>query len=62
MKIKDVVFVRCEEYNPLHPKSDVNGFRKFWRADYEGKTIATLCDTKAECMAEVRNYIRRKKG
>lgn len=31
--------------------------RQFWRADYQGETIATLCRTKAECLKEVREWI-----
>lgn len=59
MKMKDVDFVKCEEYNPYHKKANRLGMRTFWRADYYGKTIVTLCDTKAECVQEVREYIRR---
>lgn len=57
MKMKDVEFVKCEEYNPMHRKANSLGVRSFWRADYHGETIATLCDTKAECMREVRRII-----
>lgn len=31
--------------------------RPFWRADYLGETIATLCRTKAECLKEAREWI-----
>lgn len=30
----------------------------FWRADYQGETIATMCKTKAECKKEVREYFK----
>ena len=33
--------------------------RRFWRADYQGITIATGCQTKAECISEVRHYFSR---
>lgn len=59
MKLKDVDFVKCEEYNPYSSRSNKFGMRTFWRADYHGETIATLCDTKAECISEVRAYIKR---
>ena len=58
MKISDVNFVKCEEYDPFNPRSDKLGMCIFWRADYCGETIATACRTKAECVAEVRQYIR----
>lgn len=32
--------------------------RYFWRADFRGNTIATMCRTKAECITEVRRYLR----
>lgn len=32
--------------------------RYFWRADLGYETIATMCRTKAECIAEARNYLR----
>lgn len=57
-KMRDVEFKKCEEYNPMHPKANSMGMRKFWRADYNGQTIATLCDTKTECVAEVRRYLK----
>lgn len=59
IKIKDVEFLKCEEYNPYHPKANSYGMRTFWRADYCGQTIVTLCDTKAECILEARAWIRR---
>ena len=58
MKFCDVNFERCEEYNPFSPRANKLGMCSFWRADYYGDTIATACRTKAECVAEVRRYIR----
>ena len=58
MKMSDVTFIKCQEYNPYHPKANSLGMRSFWRADCGGETIATLCDTKAECEREVRSIIK----
>ena len=57
MKFKDVEFIKCVSFDPFHPKADFTGTRWCWRADYQGMTIVTLCDTKKECMEEVRRYI-----
>jgi hypothetical protein len=51
-KFKDVSFVKCYDYN-FGERST------FWRADLWGETIATLCHTKAECIEEVRNYLKK---
>lgn len=56
--IKDVDFVKCQEYDPYNPKADSLGLHYFWRADLCGETIATACETKAECMKKVREYLR----
>lgn len=60
-RLKEVDFLKCEEYNPLHPKANSIGMRSFWRADYYGETIATLCDTKAECVKEARRFLKNKR-
>lgn len=48
---KDVDFSKCYEYS-----FGENGY--FWRADFRGQTIATMCRTKAECITEAREYLR----
>lgn len=58
IKLKDVMFIKCEEYDPYHNRANKYGMRTLWRADYHGKTIASLCDTKAECIEKVKEYIR----
>lgn len=54
--MQSVDFVKCEEYNPYHPKANSLGMRSFWRADYKGNSIA-YGDTKAECVKYARNYL-----
>ena len=53
MKMKDVNFVKCTEYNPYHEKANSLGIRSFWRADYNGLSLA-WADTKKECIEIVR--------
>lgn len=55
VRFKDVVFTKCHDFNSF------GEYKPFWRADLYGQTIATLCDTKAECVAEVRNYLKKRK-
>lgn len=59
IKFNDVEFIKCEEYDPFDTRANSYGMRSFWRADYYGETIVTSCDTKAECIKEVRAYIKR---
>lgn len=54
MKMKDVEFVKGTQWDMFE------GNRTFWRADYQGRTIVSMCKTKKECMDEVRYYIKRK--
>ena len=56
MKLKDVDFIKCSEYDPFSSKANSLGMKTFWRADYNGETIA-YGDTKAKCLKEVRRYI-----
>lgn len=58
VNLKDIEFTKCEEYNSIHPKANSLGMRKFWRADYCGVTVATLCDTKAECVQKAKMYLK----
>ena len=58
MRMKDVVYVKCQEYSPLSKRADASGMKTFWRADVGFETIA-YGDTKKECMEEARRYVRR---
>lgn len=49
--IKDVDFSKHYDYS-------FGETRYFWRADLGFQTIATMCRTKAECIAEARRYLR----
>lgn len=60
MRMKDVEYVKCQEYDPLSNRADALGMRTFWRADVGSQSIA-YGDTKKECMDEARAYIRRLK-
>lgn len=51
-KIKNVVFSKHDDWCMGKNKS-------FWRADLGGVTIATLCRTKTECVAEVRRKLKK---
>lgn len=51
--MKDVEYTKCTEWDAW------DGLTYFWRADLRGKTIATMCRTKKECMEEARAYIKR---
>jgi len=31
----------------------------FWRADHDGISIATACDSRQECMEKAQNYLKR---
>lgn len=55
-----VEYVKCQDYDPYHPKADSLGMHSFWRADSNGETIATA-DTKAECMRKAKEYLGREK-
>ena len=46
---RNVEFVKGHDWH-------MGKMRTFWRADYRGVTIATMCSTKAECIKEVRRY------
>ena len=59
MKMKDVIFVKCEEYDPYSPKANSLGMKPFWRAEYNDETIA-IADTKSECVSRVRLFINSK--
>jgi len=48
---RNVEFVQGHEWH-------MGKTRTFWRADYRGVTIASLCRTKAECVGEVRRYFK----
>lgn len=50
--LEDVEFSKHYDYHMGHE-------RPFWRADYDGYTIATLCRTKAECVKEARTKIKK---
>ena len=58
INLKDVMFIKCEEFDSCHPRANKYGMRTFWRADYHGETIVSLCDTKADCLEKVKEYIR----
>lgn len=51
----EVVFLKCQERS-------MGKIKYFWRADYNGETIATKCRTKAECVKEARQHFRTKAG
>lgn len=55
--LKDVDFIRCEEYSPFSPRRNALGLKTFWRADYAGESIA-YGDTKAECRKEARSKLQ----
>lgn len=61
MNISDVTFTKCKEYAPYSDKADKLGMKTFWRADYNGETLA-IADTKAECVKEARTALRRMEG
>lgn len=56
-KMSNVEFTKCSEWDAWE------GVRYFWRADiwidYHMETIATLCRTKKECIAEARAELAR---
>ena len=60
VKMKDVVYVKCQEFDPLSSRSDSQGMRTFWRADVGSQSIA-YGDTKKECIEDARAYMRRNK-
>ena len=47
--MKMIEYVKCVEYNPYSPKANKLGLKNFWRADYNGESIA-YGDTKKECI------------
>lgn len=52
IKMSDIQFSRHYDYF-------MGERRLFWRADYQGETIVTLCRTKVECLKEVREWINK---
>lgn len=53
-KLQDVEFSKHDDWC-------MGKNKPFWRADLNGVTIATLCKTKAECIAEVRRVLKTQK-
>lgn len=52
---KNVTFYYCVGYSMGHPEYT-------WRADCNNITIASMCKTKKECIAEAREYLCQEVG
>lgn len=56
MKMKDLSFEKIENYDPYHDRAKSNGMVTEWVARNHWGNAVAFGNTKAECMADAREY------